>query len=70
MGKDLDVIHDSVEVIHKGHITRLPSNLTLFEEPANDEMFREVGLQVTLLRLSNAHDLPGRTLAEVFPRFK
>lgn len=30
-------------------------------------MFREVELQVMLSMLSNAHDLPGKNLAEIFP---
>lgn len=67
IGKDFKVTYDSVEAIHKGHITPLPSNQAVFEEPAKGEMFREVELQVMLSMLSNAHDLPGKNLAEVFP---
>ncbi len=67
IGKDFKVTYDSVEAIHKGHITPLPSNQAVFEEPAKGEMFREVELQVMLSMLSNAHDLPGKNLAELFP---
>ena len=67
IGKDFKVTYDSVEAIHKGHIAPLPSNQAVFEEPVKGEMFREVELQVMLSMLSNAHDLPGENLAELFP---
>ena len=67
VGKDFKVTYDSVEAIHKGHITPLPSNRAVFDEPAKGEMFHEVELQVMLSMLSNAHDLPGKNLAELFP---
>jgi hypothetical protein len=67
IGKDFKVTYDSVEAIHKGHITPLPSNLAVFEDPAKGKFFREVELQVMLSVLSNAHDLPGKNLAELFP---
>ena len=67
IGKDFKVTYDSVEAIHKGHITPLPSNQAVFKEPAKGEMFHEVELQVMLSMLSNAHDLPGKNLAELFP---
>ena len=57
IGKGFKFTYDSVEAIHKGHITPLPSN----------EMFREVEQQVMLSMLSNTHDLPGKDLAELFP---
>ena len=50
-----------------GQVTALPSNRAVFEEPGKGEMFREVELQVMLSMLSNAHDLPGKDLAELFP---
>ena len=67
IGKYFKVTYDSVEAIRKGHITPLPSNQAVFEEPAKGEMFHEVELQVMLSMLSNAHDLPGKNLAELFP---
>ena len=67
IGKDFKVTYDSVEAIHKGHITPLPSNQAVFEDPVKGEMFREVELQVMLSMLNNAHDLPGKNLAELFP---
>ena len=67
IGKNFKVTYDSAEAIHKGHITPLPSNWAVFEEPAKGEMFREVEQQVMLSMLSNAHDLPGKDLAELFP---
>ncbi|KAK2839265.1 hypothetical protein FQN49_006314 [Arthroderma sp. PD_2] len=66
-GKDFKVIYDSVEEIRNGHITPLPSNQTVFDDPAKGELFREVETQVMLSMLSNAHDLPGKNLAEIFP---
>ena len=39
----------------------------MFEEPAKGEVFREVEQQIVLSMLSNAHDLPGKDLAEIFP---
>ncbi|KAK5989566.1 Oxidoreductase swnN [Cladobotryum mycophilum] len=66
-GKDFKVIYDSVEAIHQGHITPLPSNEAVFQDPAKGETFREVELQVMLSMLVNAHDLPGKDLAELFP---
>ena len=66
-GKDFKVTHDSVEAIHQGHITPLPSNRAVFEEPGKGELLHEVELQVMLSMLSNAHDLPGKNLAELFP---
>ena len=67
IGKNFKVTYDSAEAIHKGHITPLPSNWAVFEEPAKGEMFREVEQQVMLSMLSNAHDLPGKDLTELFP---
>ena len=67
IGKDFHVAYDSVEAIHKGHITPLPSNRAVFEEPAKGELFHEVERQVMLSMLSNAHELPGKNLAELFP---
>lgn len=67
IGKDLKVTYDSVDAIHKGHITPLPSNRAVFEEPAKGEMFYEVEQQVMLSMLSNEHNLPGKDLAELFP---
>ena len=67
IGKDFHVTYDSVEAIHKGHITPLPSNRAVFEEPAKGELFHEVERQVMLSMLSNAHELPGKNLAELFP---
>lgn len=67
IGKDFKVTYDSVEAINKGIITHLPSNLTVFKNPANGELFRGVELQVMLSVLNNAHDLPGKNLAELFP---
>ncbi|KAH0598175.1 hypothetical protein MHUMG1_03468 [Metarhizium humberi] len=66
-GKKFIVAYDSVEDIHKGHITQLPSNTAVFQDPAKGEMFREVERQVMLSMLSGAHDLPGKNLAELFP---
>ncbi|KAK0507164.1 hypothetical protein JMJ35_010202 [Cladonia borealis] len=56
-----------MEAIYKSHITPLPSNQAVFEEPAKGEMFREVELQLMLSMLSNAYDLPGKNLGEIFP---
>ena len=67
IGKNFKVTYDSVEAIRKGHITPLPSNRAVFEEPAKGQMFCEVEQQVMLSMLSNAHDLPGKDLAELFP---
>ncbi|KAI0540450.1 hypothetical protein GGR58DRAFT_130197 [Xylaria digitata] len=53
--------------IHEGHITTLPSNQAVFNDPARSELFREVERQVMLSMLSHAHDLPGKNLAEIFP---
>ncbi|KAK9437378.1 NmrA family transcriptional regulator [Metarhizium brunneum] len=66
-GKKFKVAYDSVEDIHKGHITQLPSNTAVFQDPAKGEMFRDVERQVMLSMLSGAHDLPGKNLAELFP---
>ncbi|KAF2965337.1 hypothetical protein GQX73_g8240 [Xylaria multiplex] len=66
-GKDFKVTYVSVEAIHKGHITTLPSNQAVFNDPARSELFREVERQVMLSMLSYAHDLPGENLAEMFP---
>ncbi|KID73971.1 Oxidoreductase swnN [Metarhizium brunneum] len=66
-GKKFKVAYDSVEDIHKGHITQLPSNTAVFQDPAKGEMFRDVERQVMLSMLSRAHDLPGKNLAELFP---
>ena len=66
-GKDFHVTYDSVEEIRKGHITPLPSNRAVFEDPAKGELFHEVEHQVMLSMLSNAHELPGRNLADLFP---
>ena len=67
IGKAFHVTYDSVEAIHKGHITPLPSNRAVFEEPGKGELFHEVERQVMLSMLSNAHELPGKNLAELFP---
>ncbi|EXU97980.1 short chain dehydrogenase family protein [Metarhizium robertsii] len=66
-GKKFKVAYDSVECIHKGRITQLPSNTAVFQDPAKGEMFRDVEHQVMLSMLSRAHDLPGKNLAELFP---
>ncbi|KID83601.1 NmrA family transcriptional regulator [Metarhizium guizhouense ARSEF 977] len=66
-GKKFKVAYDSVEDIHKGHITQLPSNTAVFQDPAKGEMFRDVERQVMLSMLSGAHNLPGKNLAELFP---
>ena len=67
IGKNFKVTYDSVEAIRKGHIRHLLSNRAVFEELAKGEMFCEVEQQVMLSLLSNAHDLPGKDLAELFP---
>ena len=67
IGKDFNVTYDSVEAIHEGKITPLPSNEAIFKEPAKGDMFKEVEREVMLSMLSNAHDLPGKNLAELFP---
>lgn len=67
IGKDFHVTYDSVEAIHKGHITPLPSNQPVFDDPAKGKLFHEVESQVMLSMLSNAHELPGKNLAELFP---
>lgn len=67
IGKDFKVTYDSVEAIYEGHITPLPSNRAVFEEQVKGEMFREVEQQIMLSMLSNAHNLPGKDLAEIFP---
>ncbi|TGJ83449.1 hypothetical protein E0Z10_g5288 [Xylaria hypoxylon] len=66
-GKDFKVTYDSVEAIHEGRVTPLPSNQAVFNDPAIGELFHAVELQVMLSMLSNAHDLPGKNLAELFP---
>ncbi|KAI2623010.1 hypothetical protein GGS26DRAFT_600627 [Hypomontagnella submonticulosa] len=66
-GRDFKVTYDSAEAIHKGHITPLPSNQVVFDDPAKGELFHAVELQVMLSMLSHAHDLPGKNLAELFP---
>lgn len=66
-GKDFKVTYDPVEAIQKGHVTALPSNQPVFDDPFKGEMFREVEVQVMLSMLSHAHDLPGKNLAELFP---
>ena len=66
-GKEFQVIYDSVEAIHKGLVTPLPSNQAVFSDPAKGELFHQVELQVMLSMLSHAHDLPGKNLAEIFP---
>ena len=66
-GKDFHVTYDSAEAIHKGHITPMPSNRAVFEDPAKGELFHEVERQVMLSMLSHAHELPGKNLAEIFP---
>ena len=66
-GKDFHVTYDSVEAIHKGYITPLPSNLPVFEDPAKGDLFHQVESQVMLSMLSGAHELPGKNLAELFP---
>jgi hypothetical protein len=67
IGKDFHVTFDSVEAINKGHITPLPSNRPVFEDPVKGELFHEVERQVMLSMLSHAHELPGKSLAEIFP---
>lgn len=67
IGKHFKVTHDSVEDIRKGQITPLPSNGPVFADPVSGHFFREVELQVMLSMLSNAHELPGKNLAELFP---
>ncbi|KAM3509770.1 hypothetical protein MY11210_006173 [Beauveria gryllotalpidicola] len=66
-GKNFKVTYDSVEAIHKGHITPLPSNEAVFKDATKGEIFQDVEVQVMLSMLSNAHDLPGKNLAELFP---
>lgn len=66
-GKNFKVTYDPVEAIQKGHVTALPSNRPVFDDPAKGEIFREVEVQVMLSMLSHAHDLPGKNLAELFP---
>ncbi|EFY84399.1 NmrA family transcriptional regulator [Metarhizium acridum CQMa 102] len=66
-GRNFKVTYDSVEEIHKGHITPLPSNTAVFQDPAKGELFHDVERQVMLSMLSGAHNLPGRNLAELFP---
>ncbi|KAL6720325.1 hypothetical protein ACLMJK_002246 [Lecanora helva] len=66
-GRNFQVTYDSVEAINKGHITPLPSNGLVFEDPEKGEIFHQVELQVMLSLLSNAHELPGKDLAEMFP---
>ncbi|KAI0421373.1 hypothetical protein F5X98DRAFT_390531 [Xylaria grammica] len=69
-GKDFKVTYDSVEAIRNGHITTLPSNKAVYNDPAKGELFHQVELQVMLSMLSHAHDLPGKNLAELFPDVK
>nr|POE90201.1 hypothetical protein CFP56_20668 [Quercus suber] len=66
-GRNFEVTYDSVEAVRKGHITPLPSNQAVFSNPVTGETFRQVEHQIMLSMLSNAHDLPGRNLAEIFP---
>ncbi|KPM42090.1 hypothetical protein AK830_g4484 [Neonectria ditissima] len=66
-GKDFKITYDSVEAIHDGHVTALPSNQAVFQDSSKGELFREVKRQVMLSMLSNAHQLPGKNLAELFP---
>jgi hypothetical protein len=67
IGKDFEVIYDSVEAVRAGLITSLPSNHSVFSDPAKGELLHEVELQVMLSMLSHAHDLPGKELTELFP---
>ncbi|KAF5022958.1 hypothetical protein F66182_4983 [Fusarium sp. NRRL 66182] len=66
-GKDFKITYDSIDTIHNGHITGLTSNQAVFQGASKGEMFQEVERQVMLSMLSNAHDLPGKNLAELFP---
>ncbi|EGD97142.1 hypothetical protein TESG_04556 [Trichophyton tonsurans CBS 112818] len=66
-GREFRVTYDSVESIHKGQITLLTSNRPVFDDPLKGKLFKEVEVQVMLSMLSNAHDLPGKNLAELFP---
>lgn len=67
IGREFKVTYDSVESIHKGQITPLTSNRPVFDDPQKGKLFQEVEIQVMLSMLSNAHDLPGKNLAERFP---
>ncbi|KAI1840730.1 hypothetical protein JX265_002093 [Neoarthrinium moseri] len=66
-GKNFEVTYDSIESIHKGRITPLPSNQAVFKDPVKGELLHQVEIQVMLSMLSNAHELPGKDLAQVFP---
>ncbi|USP76413.1 SwnN [Curvularia clavata] len=66
-GKEFNVIYDLVEDIHKGLITPLPSNQSVFNDPAKGELLHRVQMQVMLSMLSHAHNLPGKDLTELFP---
>ncbi|KAL8818820.1 MAG: hypothetical protein Q9191_007856, partial [Dirinaria sp. TL-2023a] len=66
-GKDFHVTYDPVKSIREGHITPLPSNQPVFDDPDKGELFRQVERQVVLSMLSHAHELPGKDLAEIFP---
>ncbi|EFE33481.1 uncharacterized protein ARB_07841 [Trichophyton benhamiae CBS 112371] len=67
IGREFKVTYDSVESIQKGQITPLTSNRPVFDDPQKGKLFQEVEVQVMLSMLSNAHDLPGKNLAELFP---
>lgn len=61
-GKDFKITYDSAEAIREGRITQLPSN-----EAVMSEFLRKVEHQIMLSMLSEAHILPGKNLAELFP---
>jgi len=66
-GKSFQVISDSEETIRKGHITQLPSNHDVMNDPVSDDFLRQVEEQIMLSMFSKAHNLPGQDLRELFP---
>ena len=66
-GRDFNVIYDSAEAIHGGHITQLPSNERLFADPTWGELYQSVEKEVMFTVLSNGYDLHGKNLADIFP---
>jgi hypothetical protein len=66
-GGKLHVTYDSEEAIRRGHITQLPSNRDVMEDPTSGDFYGQVEKQIMLSMFSRAHILPGKDLAEIFP---
>jgi len=66
-GRDFTIIYNSAEALRRGCITQLPSNKRLFADPTWGELYQLVEKEAMFAALSNAYDLHGKNLAEIFP---